>query len=160
RDLAIHGDDLVAATYGRALWILDNVTPLRHLDARVAASDAYLFRPQTAVRVRWDVNQDTPLPIETPAGQNPPDGAIIDYYLKSRSTPPLRRTIRDERGNLVREFTDKDPAAPSRPANVPSYWFAPLERLSANRGLNRFVWDLRYAAAPYLPYSYYGNILD
>jgi photosystem II stability/assembly factor-like uncharacterized protein len=160
RDLAIHGDDLVAATYGRALWILDDVTPLRRLDARVAASEAYLFPLQAAMRVRWDVNQDTPLPVETPAGQNPPDGAIIDYYLKLPSTAPLRLTVRDERGNVVRDFTNADRPETSRPANVPSYWFAPLERLVGNRGLNRFIWDLRYPAPLTLPYSYYGNILD
>src|SRR5262249_9811055 len=66
RDLEVHGDDLVAATFGRSLWILDNVTPLRQVDSSLAASDVHLYRPQPAVRVRWDVNQDTPLPAETP----------------------------------------------------------------------------------------------
>ncbi len=83
RDLVVHGDDLVAATYGRAFWILDDVTPLRQIDARLRPLQALLFRPEKALRVRLDQNQDTPIPPEMPAGQNPPNGAIIDYYLHS-----------------------------------------------------------------------------
>src|SRR6266404_5460879 len=77
-DLAIEKDDLVAATYGRAFWILDDVTPLRQVDARIASSGAHLFAPRTAIRVRRDENQDTPLPPEVPAGKNPPDGAVLN----------------------------------------------------------------------------------
>ncbi len=83
RDLEIHGDDLVAGTYGRAFWILDDLTPLRQITPQVSSSNAYLFRPQTATRVRNDTDFDTPFPPEMPAGANPPDGAILNYYLKS-----------------------------------------------------------------------------
>ena len=82
----VHGNDLVISTFGRALWILDDVTPLREISPQIAASDAHLFRPATAMRVRWDNYQDTPYPVETPAGQNPPDGAILDYFLKAAPT--------------------------------------------------------------------------
>ena len=81
-DLQVHANDLVISTFGRALWILDDVTPLREISPQITASDAYLFRPATGMRVRWDNYQDTPYPVETPAGQNPPDGAIVDYFLK------------------------------------------------------------------------------
>ena len=70
-------------THGRGFWILDDITPLRQLDDKVLARDAYLFAPEPAYRVRWNINTDTPLPPDVPAGQNPPDGAIIDYYLKA-----------------------------------------------------------------------------
>ncbi len=87
-DLAIEQDDLVAATYGRSFWILDDVTPLRQLDAPgpafSAAPGTMLFAPRTAIRVRRDENQDTPLPPEVPAGKNPPDGAILNYLLPAK----------------------------------------------------------------------------
>ncbi len=84
RDLVIHEDDVVVGTHGRSFWILDDITPLRQLDARVAEEPAHLFRPQLARRVRWNMNDDTPLPPEEPAGKNPPDGAILDYSSRPR----------------------------------------------------------------------------
>src|SRR2546428_4842802 len=83
RDIIIKNDDLVAATHGRGFWILDDITPLRQLDSKATTSEALLFQPQAAIRVRWDMNTDTPLPPDFPAGENPPDGAVLDYYLQS-----------------------------------------------------------------------------
>jgi photosystem II stability/assembly factor-like uncharacterized protein len=160
RDLVVHGDDLVAATFGRALWILDNVTPLRQLESGVAGSDAFLFRPQTALRVRWDVNQDTPLPPDTPAGQNPPDGAIIDYFFKSAPSGEVRVAIYDKNGSVVREFSSEVAPQPPPFPNAPDYWFAPPEKPARAAGMNRFVWDLRYAHPRALPYNYYGALID
>jgi hypothetical protein len=80
RDLIIKDNDLCVGTHGRGFWILDDITPLRQIDARTESADT-LFAPEPALRVRWDMNTDTPLPPEVPAGQNPPDGAIIDYWL-------------------------------------------------------------------------------
>jgi photosystem II stability/assembly factor-like uncharacterized protein len=159
-DLNVHGDDLVASTYGRALWILDDVTPLRQLDAKWPQSDAYLLRPRNGVRARWDMYEDTPLPPETPAGENPPDGAIIDYFLKSAPTGDLKLSIYDAQNHLVRQFTDVPPQFDKAPANAPEYWFAPPPALSKNAGVNRFVWDLRYPPMKAMRYSYYGNTLD
>jgi photosystem II stability/assembly factor-like uncharacterized protein len=160
RDLVVHGDDLVAATFGRALWILDNLTPLRQMDSSITGSNAFLFRPQTALRVRWDVNQDTPLPPDTPAGQNAPDGAIIDYYLKSAPSGEVRMAVYDKSGSLVREFSSESPPPPPPFPNAPDYWFAPPERLTRAPGMNRFVWDLRYTHPRALPYNYYGALID
>jgi photosystem II stability/assembly factor-like uncharacterized protein len=160
RDLAVHGSDLVAATYGRALWVLDDLSPLREASGQIASSNAYLLRPATATRVRWDNSQETPLPPEVPAAPNPPDGAILYYYLKSPPAGQLTIEIHDARGALVRRFT----SVPGRPddtlKNVPDYWFGPQTVLTKNAGLNRFVWDLRYPSPAALNYSYYGNILD
>ncbi len=89
RDLVIKDDDLVVATHGRGFWILDDISRLRQLNADSAASDAFLFRPQVSYRVRWNMNTDTPLPPDEPGGENPPDGAIIDYALKSDSAGPV-----------------------------------------------------------------------
>jgi photosystem II stability/assembly factor-like uncharacterized protein len=146
RDLVVHNDDLVVATHGRSFWILDDITPLRQLSAQVAASDAFLFQPETAYRVQRNVNTDTPLPPEEPAGQNPPDGAIIDYYLKSDSPAPVVLEIFDRAGKLVRRFSSDDKPEPinEKEINVPLYWVRPPRTLSAKAGMQRFVWDLHY----------------
>src|SRR5208282_3960819 len=95
RDLAVHDGDLVAATYGRALWILDDLSPLRQAGEQPVNAKAYLLRPAPAIRVRWDNDQETPLPPEIPAGQNPPDGTILYYDLPSAPKGRLALEIRD-----------------------------------------------------------------
>ncbi len=163
RDLAVHGSDLVAATYGRAFWILDDLTPLRQLNAETARAKTYLYRPEKALRVRLDLNQDTPLPPEMPAGENPPDGALIDYYLASGQSEDISLAIYDTAGQLVRQFSSKpEPESTEPPPNVPDYWVGHPQALAKNAGMNRFVWDLRYASPPALRHEYsisalYGN---
>ncbi|HXM20384.1 MAG TPA: hypothetical protein VN948_03855 [Terriglobales bacterium] len=159
-DLDVHGTDLVASTYGRSLWILDDITPLRQFDAEWPQSDAHLLRLRNAVRTRWDMYQDTPLPPETPAGENPPDGAIVYYFLKSVPAGDVKLSVYDGQDHLVREYSDVPPTFDKAPANAPEYWFAPPAALSKKAGLNRFTWDLRYPALKTLRYSYYGNALD
>ena len=117
RDLVIHDDDLVVGTHGRSFWILDDIAALRELRTDIADDPAHLFRPQTTYRVRWNVNTDTPLPPEEPAAKNPPDGAIIDYYLKSAAAGPVTLEILDEAGKLVRRFASTD--RPEPPALLP-----------------------------------------
>jgi photosystem II stability/assembly factor-like uncharacterized protein len=146
RDLVVHDDDLVVGTHGRSFWILDDITPLRQLDAHVGAEPAHLFRPQTAYRVRWNVNTDTPLPPDEPAGQNPPDGAILNYYLKEVAAGPVTLEVLDERGQQVRRFSSDDRPEPvvEKDLVIPMYWVRPPQALSAAAGSHRFVWDLRY----------------
>lgn len=146
RDLVIHGDDVVVGTHGRSFWILDDITPLRQATAEVAASEAFLFAPQLATRIRRNVNTDTPLPSEEPAGQNPPDGAIINYYLKADASAPVTLEIFDAANKLVRRFSSADaPAAINeKELNVPTYWIRPPQIVSAKAGMQRFVWDLHY----------------
>jgi photosystem II stability/assembly factor-like uncharacterized protein len=159
RDLHVHGDDLVAATYGRALWILDDISPLRQISSEVANANAHLFKPANAVRTRWDNHPDTPLPNETAHGDNPPDGAIIYYYLRS-APKNISLEIRDDHGNVVRKFSDKAPPRDPRPKNVPEHWFEPAEALTTHAGLNRFVWNLQWPHPDTLAYSFRGSPLD
>jgi len=159
RDLVVHGDDLIVGTYGRSIWILDDVTPLREATAATAAADVHFFKPQTAVRWRWDMNQDTPLPIETPVGQNPPDGAIFDYYLKGAPAGEISLTIADAHGAVVRRYTSTPPSAPTMPSNVPEYWFGAPVALPKAAGINRFAWNLRYPTPKVLPFGYFGGFL-
>lgn len=172
RDLVIKDDDLVVGTHGRGFWILDDITPLRQMAASAgggqggAASASrvgqgfspdknYLFTPATAIRFRWSKYTDTPLPPEEPAGENPPDGAIINYYLASAASGPVTIEILDRAGTLVRRYSSTDPVPPIEDTgNVPWYWIRPVRVPSAEAGLHRFVWDVHYAAPAVDQFSY------
>src|SRR6266568_4242377 len=158
-DLAVEQDDLVAATYGRSFWILDDVTPLRQTNANLLSAGPHLFAPRTAIRVRRDDNQDTPLPPVVPAGKNPPNGAIIDYYLPSNSSSDVQVEIRDEAGNVVHSYSSKPlPKEEGELPYVAEYWIAHPQPLSKSPGIHRFVWNLRYTDPPAVhvesPYNY------
>lgn len=144
RDIVIHEDDLVAGTHGRSIWILDNISPLRHL-AKAGSQKLYLFPPAAATRVRFNVFGDTPLPPEEPAGQNPPDGAILDYHL-TQTAAEVRIEILSAKGDVIRQYSSKDKPemVDSLSAPYPMYWIRPQKTLSVDAGHHRFVWDLRY----------------
>ncbi len=149
RDLAIKDADLIAATHGRGFWILDDITPLRQISQTVADAPAFLFRPSPAVRVRGNMNTDTPLPPDVAAGENPPDGAILNYHLRKDSSVPVMLEVLDNAGKLVRRYSSADPVEPIDPMlAVPTYWVRPPQVLSAQAGMHRFVWDMHYAPVP------------
>ena len=160
-DMTVHGSDLAISTYGRGFWILDDVTPLRQLRTAMAAtSSAFLFKPDTVVRARWDNTQDTPLPPEMVVGENPPEGAILDYYLPSPASGPVTLTISDASGRTIREFSSIAPPRDTVMPNVPEYWLANPTVLATTSGMHRINWDLRYPDPPTLNYGYYGTLLD
>ncbi|HEX7359149.1 MAG TPA: hypothetical protein VF283_01530 [Bryobacteraceae bacterium] len=158
RDLALRNGDLVAATFGRAFWILDDLSPLEQLDSRIAAAPTHLFRPETAIRLRRAVISDTPMPPEIPAGTNPPAGAVLDYTLQAKPAAPMKLTIYDSQGKLVRQFSSAPlPESERKPVKLPTfadYWMANPHPLPTHAGLNRFVWDLRYAPPLSLHHAY------
>jgi photosystem II stability/assembly factor-like uncharacterized protein len=159
RDLQIESNDLVAATYGRAFWILDDIAPLRELAANSAAHKPLrqptLFTPARALRVQLDLNGDTPLPPEMPAGQNPPNGALLDFYLPSTPSADITLAIYTTSGQLIRSFSTRPGEASTEPPpNVPDYWLARPNPLTRNAGMNRFLWDLRYAPPSSLHHDY------
>jgi photosystem II stability/assembly factor-like uncharacterized protein len=154
-DLLVHGDDLIAGTQGRAIWVLDDVTPLRQLSAAVLAAPAHLFAPEVAWRVHPDNNKDTPLPPETPEGQNPPAGAVIDYWLGKGIQGPVTLDIYSFTGKLVREFSSATaPAHSEADRYFAADWLRPAERLAAEPGMHRFVWNLRYPRPQAISYAY------
>jgi photosystem II stability/assembly factor-like uncharacterized protein len=145
RDLVIKDDDLVVGTHGRGFWILDGIASLRQIDATTFNADAMLFKPGTAIRFEWNRNTDTPLPPWEPAGQNPPDGAILEYFLKRPANGAVTLEILDAAGAVVRRHASTDKAPEIRDeGNVPYYWIRPTQVLSADAGLHRFVWDMHY----------------
>ncbi|HEY4101217.1 MAG TPA: hypothetical protein VGM20_10100 [Gemmatimonadales bacterium] len=160
-DMTVHGSDLVISTYGRGFWILDDVTPLRQAHDVVAATgDAFLYRPESATHARWDNTQDTPLPPEVTVGQNPPEGVIIDYFLKAPVRGPITVTFSDPAGHVIREFSNAAPPPDTTMINVPPYWIKPATILSTEPGMHRFAWDLRYPSPSVLNYGYTGTLLD
>lgn len=146
RDLIVKDDDLVVGTHGRGIWILDDITALRQIDQSTADQNAVLFAPQTAWRVRWNTNTDTPLPPDEPTAPNPPEGAIINYYLKSAASAPVTLEIAGADGRVVRRYSSTDDVFKPDPATitVPPYWFRPLRALPTTAGMHRVTWDLHY----------------
>jgi photosystem II stability/assembly factor-like uncharacterized protein len=148
RDLIVKGDDLLVATHGRGFWILDNITPLRQLNRN--QRENLLFKPQKALRVRANLNTDTPLPPDEPAGENPPDGAMIDYFLSKDASAPVTIEIKDAKGQLVRKYSSADQPVDAHPKRlrIPSYWIRPPQSVSTKAGMHRFLWDVHYTPAP------------
>ena len=146
RDLVIKDDDLVIGTHGRSIWILDNIGPLRQLAEAARAPAAFLFAPPRATRVRSNMFSDTPLPPEEPAGQNPPDGAILDYHLP-REAKIVTLEIVGAGGEVVRKYSSADEPERIDPNTLPypTYWIRPHQAPGTSAGHHRFVWDLRYA---------------
>jgi len=147
RDLIIKDDDLIAATHGRGFWILDNITALRQLKSENSAP-ALLFKPQTAMRVRWNTNTDTPIPPDEAAGKNPPDGAILDFYLNNEASGPLTVDILDHTGKtIIRRYSSDEliDAVDLEKLQVPTYWARAPRRISTKAGFHRVIWDMHYA---------------
>ncbi len=158
RDLVVKDSDLVVATHGRSFWILDDITPLRQLTSRIAAEPAHLFAPASAFRLHRDTYTDTPMPPEEPTGQNPPDGAIIDYYINATAKTPVTLEILDAGGNLVHRYASNDlPDVTEQQINalnVPAYWIRRPRILSATSGVHRWIWNLHYTDPSVLTHEY------
>jgi photosystem II stability/assembly factor-like uncharacterized protein len=148
RDLAIEQGDLIAATHGRAFWVLDDISPLRQLSEKVESAPEHLFRPRTAYRMRRSTNTDTSLPPEEPMGQNPPDGAILYYWLGARPAGAVTLEILDASGNVVRNYSSAEPPAAVDVSEyaVTPYWMAKPVEVPTAAGMHRFVWDMHYQA--------------
>src|SRR6185369_2359164 len=140
---------------GRGIWVLDDVSPLREVSAALAKEPVHLFPPAQAVRLRSTENRDTPWPPETPLGENPPTGAVLDYWLSEPARGAVTIEISDSAGALVRRFTSSD-APESLPARryFEAAWTQAPRALATSAGMHRFVWDLRYPRPPAPSYSY------
>jgi photosystem II stability/assembly factor-like uncharacterized protein len=155
RDLLVHGDDLVAGTQGRAIWVMDNLATLRQATPATAGETAHLYAPAVALRVHPNNNHDTPPTPETPLGENPPAGAVIDYWLGADLKGPVVLEIRDSAGHLVRRIASDYAPDPAK-GNVyfQKAWTRPDPTLAATPGAHRFVWNLRYPRPAAVHYGY------
>ncbi|MDB5480663.1 MAG: hypothetical protein JWO83_1716 [Caulobacteraceae bacterium] len=154
RDLLVHGDDLVAATQGRAIWVLDDLALLRQATPGAAWPGPHLFEPSPAVRVRANVNRDTPISPEEPGGRNPSAGAVIDYWLPSPAKGPITLDIVDASGALVQRLTSEPPARRRAEVYFAPDWLRPTPPLATSAGLHRTVWNLRWSRPPAIAFDY------
>ena len=150
RDLDIHFDDLIVATHGRGFWVLDDITALRQIDDDIAKAAAYLFRPADAFNLPQSSDNGTPMPRDEPLAENPPYGAIIDYYLKSNVAGPVTLEILDPSGVVIRRYRsdDKYPAVDPNTLSIPAFWVRTPEPLATTAGMHRWIWDLRPTPPP------------
>ncbi len=150
RDLAVHGQDLIVATHGRGFWILDDIGPLRQFSPKLASGEAALLVPAPALRVRRSTGTDTPIQPDEPAGRNPPDGAVIDYYLSKAASQPVIIEVLDASGAVVTRVSSADPplfsAEQLERELIPGYWIRKPVGPGTTVGMHRWVWDLHYAA--------------
>jgi len=163
-DLRVKGDDIVVATQGRAIWILDQIAPLRAVAAAPASTPPAaaasislprLLAPGRALRLRGNQNKDTPLPPEEPRGENPPEGAIVDYILPPGIAGVVTLEIADSKGEVVRRFSSaEDPKRPEAEVYFSDLFLGAAPKVSAAPGHHRFVWNLRYDRPPALEYEY------
>ena len=147
RDVLVKDDDLVLATHGRGIWIMDDITPLRQMAAAVAADADYFFAPAPAYRLRPIGFAGTPLPLSEPRGSNPPLGAYFDYTL-AHAAKRITLSIYDAQGQLVRRYDSADPLPGIDLAkiHIAPQWVQQPVPLALTPGLHRFVWDLHWAA--------------
>lgn len=145
RDVAIHDDDLIVATHGRGFWVLDDITPLRQVTDDLAKAAAHLFKPAEAITIAPGGDNGTPLPRDEPIAENPPFGAMIDFYLKGNASGPVVLEILDPSGETIRRYSSDDKPTPVDPArlNYPPFWARTTEPLPATAGMHRYIWDLR-----------------
>ena len=150
RDVAIHGDDLIVATHGRGFWVIDDMTPLRQISDDVTRANAFLFQPANAILLPPAGDNGTPMPLDEPLADNPPFGAMIDYYLKSDTRGPVTLEILDPAGELVRRYSSEDKPTPVNldTLNIPAYWVRQPEVLASAAGMHRWIWDLRPTPPP------------
>jgi photosystem II stability/assembly factor-like uncharacterized protein len=158
RDLLVNGNDLIVATHGRSFWILDDISALRQLKGPSTQTEAMLFKPGEAYRVRRSTYTDTPMPPDEPMGENPPDGAAIDYSLPANVSGAVTLEILDSAGKVVRRYSSTDVPTPTleelAKQLIPLYWLRMPAALPASAGMHRWIWDLRYAAPVATRYEY------
>jgi photosystem II stability/assembly factor-like uncharacterized protein len=153
-DLVVKDDDLVAATHGRSFWILDDLTPLRQVDGSATVPDMRLYQPRSAYRLHFPIEVNR----RRPVGDNPPNGAIIDYFLKAKPQPdqPITLEILDAQGAVLRKFSNHKKEKFEQPAEWPDRE-APAELLPDAAGMNRFAWDLRVEDPVQIPGAFYAD---
>ena len=151
-DLVVKDDDLVVATHGRSFWVLDDLTPVRQVNTQSTQADVILYQPQTALRLHYPEDFDR----RQPVGDNPPPGAIIDYYFKTAPKDEVSLDILDASGKVVRHLSSKE----KKEGEQPPEWPDRVERVKtipANEGMNRFAWDLRYDDPVKIPGAFYSG---
>ena len=151
-DLIIKDDDLAVATNGRSFWVLDDVNPLRQLSPQLASQDAILYKPAATYRLQFPDAVDK----RRPVGENPANGAVVNYYLKAESKDEITLDVLDSAGKPVRHYSSKPKNKFEQPPEWPDLE-RPPELLPTAAGMNRFPWNLRYESPTELPGAFYAG---
>jgi photosystem II stability/assembly factor-like uncharacterized protein len=153
-DLAVKDNDLAVATHGRAFWILDDLSPLRQASSAIANEDFHLYQPATATRLHFPDSVER----KRPVGDNPPKGAILYYYLKSKPADKEEITIEiaDAQGKRVRQLSNLKENKQEQPPEWPDQE-KPANLLPADAGMNRFAWDFRSDPPVQIPGAFYAG---
>jgi photosystem II stability/assembly factor-like uncharacterized protein len=142
-DLHVKDNDLVVGTHGRSIWIFDDLTPIRDMSPKIAEQDAYLFAVQPAIRWRYHsgIYGDADKGFD-----NPPKGAIVNYYLKKKPKDTITLDVLDAKGSIVATLSSKEEE--EEPEDAPDAPEEPVKKtvLTTEIGVNRIAWDLRYNA--------------
>jgi hypothetical protein len=157
RDFEIYNNDLIVATHGRGFWVIDDISPLRQINEMVLAANAFLFKPSDAINYAQGGDNGTPLQKDEPQALNPPNGAVIDYYLKTAATGPVVLEILDASGATVATFATESAtqrrkrcsaaeAAGRRRLdggipNTSALWRYPTRTVLRCAGMHRVVWN-------------------
>ena len=155
RDFEIYGNDLIVATHGRGFWVIDDISSLRQVTPAVLAADAYLFKPGDAINVQQGGDNGTPLQKDEPQATNPPNGAVIDYYLRTDATGPVTVEILGSNGEVLHTFSTDSGAQGPQPGgrgggrggrgggipNVSDLWRPTPQPFSTKAGMHRLVWN-------------------
>ncbi len=154
RDFEVHDNDLIVATHGRGFWIIDDISALRQITDDVAKAPAYLFKPADAISVIQGGDNGTPVQKDEAQAPNPPNGAYIDYYLKTAPSGPVTIEIVNATGATVARFGTDVPAAPAGGRggggggaggggipNTSALWRPAPEPFPATPGMHRIVWN-------------------
>jgi len=141
RDFVVYGNDLIVATHGRGFWVMDDVSALRQVSDQVLQADVWLFRPADAINFIQGDDNGTPFQRDEPQAQNPPDGAVLDFYLKAAA--PMTLEILDATGKVLRKWPAESPtatAARGRLPRVSPLWQPVPEVFATAAGMHRVVW--------------------
>jgi len=152
-DLNIHDDDLIVATHGRAFWVLDDITPLRQINTSSTNAEMTLYKPQPAIRLHLTEGIER----RGPLGDDPPLGAIIDYYFRSAPTDEVKLEILDSSGKPVRSLSSKENKQDEQPPEWPDQ-LKEVTTIPSAAGMNRYAWNMRSEPPVKIPGAFYtGN---
>lgn len=152
-DLVVKNDDLVVATHGRSFWVLDDITPLRQITPELASSNTVLYQPEVAYRLHYPEQVDT----RRPVGEDPPAGAIINYYFATAPKQEVKLEIYDAQGKLMRSLSSVEKKEEEQPPEWPDQ-VKEVTTVPVKAGMNRYAWDLRYQPPVKIPNSFYSDI--
>jgi photosystem II stability/assembly factor-like uncharacterized protein len=146
RDFQVYSGDLIVGTHGRGFWVIDDISPLRQADPKIAQADVYLFQPAEAIDVDQGGDDGMRMQKDEPQAENPPDGAYIDYWLREDAKGPVTLEILGGDGTVLHTFSSEEAPRPARRGggggipNTAIIWREPPAPFSAKAGMHRAVW--------------------